>query len=183
MRVFIFTFLLAAGIASAADFRSVNWGDPAEIILVAEGTKPVSASESELVFSLLTGEKTLRVVYQFKDNKLEAAHYQFVHPSRETLTYISDYDSLQGLLVQKYGTPSASETRCDDDFYRDYPERWGMALISNKLSRSATWETPTLKIRHLIYAQPNGRISHTVEYSPVKSVEGANPFQDVYEIL
>jgi hypothetical protein len=182
MRTLILAFMIVAGALSAADFRAVNWGDSPKQILKAEEIKPTATSEDEIVFSPKIEALTVNVVYRLTDEKCTSGRYLFTHQYRETDRYISDYDALQKLLVQKYGAPTTSQIRCTDDFYRDFPARWGMALVTNKLSLESQWDTAKLHIRHAIYTQADGKVAHLVDYSPQKTPT-ENSFISIYDEL
>ncbi len=88
------------------------------------------------------------------------------------------------MLTRKYGEPISKKISCDDEFYRDHPARWGMGIVSGKLTMETNWETPDFDIRHTIYTLPQGVTAHVIEYRPPSgSNTESNEFEAVYELL
>lgn len=45
-----------------------------------------------------------------------------------------------------YGTPSYDECYWSDDFYKDKPDKWGMAVSRGEVTFDAVWNTPETDI-------------------------------------
>lgn len=166
-----------------ADFRSVSWGASSEEVLASETEKPKYQTPEEIVFATQIGDLSVTISYEFKKAKLDSARYEFVGQHRESERYVMDYHFVEQLLTQKYGAAASTEVRCQDDFYRDYPFRWGAGIVANKLSLLSKWETPTTHITHGIRVTPRGPVSHYVDYARTDELPKENPFKGFYDAL
>jgi len=173
MRNFLLTAVLAllSCALHASDFRAVSWGMSAADVKKSETVRLQEEKENELIFETHIADEPVVVRYRFAAGKLVTAEYDFVQQYRETGKYVEAFDTLQNQLEKKYGLPFSNVQRCRDNFYADYPCRWGTGIVVGKLTRDASWRHERLLISHSIRALPGGIVGHIIGYQPAQNIK------------
>jgi hypothetical protein len=181
---FLLLFLAGTTALWGASLHDANWGASASEVETIEGRNADNQSENEMIFKGKFGENEVYRCYRFNEKGLAMSRYLFPKQQRDSSVYVSQYKEIDALLARKYGPSTSQKVSCDDDFYRDYPARWGMGIVSGKLTMETKWETPDFDIRHAIYTLPQGATAHVVEYTPPSQPASAvNGFEAAYEDL
>lgn len=146
------------------DFRQAHWGMTAEEVKHSETVELQAAERSETGVDILLGtssvaEMPCAIIYEFAENKLVSANYEIlgkipgaVPTKRHTADnkYLDDYETIKGILSEKYGTPLGDETTWRNPLYRDDPSQYGFAVSLGHLSKLAVWQTPTTRVAEVI---------------------------------
>jgi hypothetical protein len=112
------------------------------------------------------------ILYQFAENQLVAASYVIagktsgrVQMKRHTNDndFLEDYETVKGVLAEKYGSPLRDETTWRNPLYRADPSHYGFAVSMGHLTKLAGWETPRTRLG-LIISGDNFEITIVVSY-------------------
>ncbi|MCK5019833.1 MAG: hypothetical protein KAS32_22430, partial [Candidatus Peribacteraceae bacterium] len=125
--VIILLLLPGAGFASEPDFRKVNWGMSFDEVKKNEAGKPDIDSKQGLIYTVTVGGLDTKLVYNFEDEKLSTATYDFKNTYKKSFYYVTDFDKIDEGLVKKYGEPKAKNTIWFKKIFKDSPESWGTA--------------------------------------------------------
>lgn len=166
---FVFLLAVAAMAASifAADFRNVSWGMTPDQVKNAEEAELTKELPERLIFATELAGLEINVSYIFKDEKLSTARYELTGKYRNSQDYNTAYNDLEKQLNKKYGEPITAQVQCKDNFYADYPHRWGTGIVVGKLRRISSWQAADSYVRHTIGAYPGGSVAHWIEYVPM----------------
>lgn len=146
--IVIIMLVLITGGVQAADFREVNWGMSKEEVIQKEG-KPIVTDGSVIVYKVSLFGSDFELVYQFHKNKLTTAIYSSIENYLSNYgQYISDYNSINNKLKQKYGVPEAEEKLYQNKAYKNTGDALNLQL--GYLRMISTWETERTNISHLL---------------------------------
>lgn len=161
-----------ASMSQTTDFRNVRWGMTKSEVIAAETETKLTSSTSET--DLLIGFVTVAgmdavLYYEFgADGLLRQAVYSFRTEHTNDNLYIEDFNRLKGLLTSKYGAPAFDKPLWKNDFFKEHPDGWGLAVSRGDVTFGATWSTPTTEITLLLYGD-NYKVSHNLYYVSSKA--------------
>jgi len=166
---FVFILAVAAMAASifAADFRNASWGMTPDQVKEVEEAELTKELPERLIFATEIAGLEMNISYIFKDEKLSSARYELTGKYRNAKDYNIAYNDMQKQLQKKYGDPITENLQCKDNFYTDYPHRWGTGIVVGKLRRTSSWQSEDVYVRHTIGAYPGGSVAHWIEYLPM----------------
>lgn len=126
------------------------------------------------------------ILYEFAENQLASAGYVITSRHTNANNYLDDYETVKGVLREKYGTPLRDETTWDNPLYRDDPSHYGFAVSIGHLSKGAFWETPTTRVGvfikgdnydiTIVVMYRSLALQNLVEAEKAKKAKAANPF-------
>ena len=87
--------------------------------------------------------------------------------------HLSDFDTLAGLLTQKYGTPNVNDVSWDNDLYRDDPSSYGMAISMGHLDIKKGWDQEGTRVGLMLSGQ-NFKVSLTLVYMDLAGMKKKN---------
>lgn len=152
------------------DFRQVHWGMTKEEVINSEKIKPIEDPENvdnHLLFITKINNKDCILFYTFNKNEiLESAGYIFdiVHTNKND--YISDYQDIKTLLIEKYKQPKFSKLNWKNDLFKYDPDKWGLAISMGDVTFQSMWETETTDILLNLYGD-NFKISLGLIYRDI----------------
>jgi hypothetical protein len=158
-------FVLKPEQESVFSFRKTNWGMSKAQVKKLETGKILNDDDVLMYEGNIAGLETY-IVYNFVDDKLVRASYIYKERHSNKSDYLSDYLSVQKILINKYGKPAEEETLWKNDLYKDDYQEWGMALAVGHLVKYCVWNVSDTEIAHLISGD-NFDINHGVEYKSV----------------
>ena len=124
-------------------FRDADFGMTKQQVKDSEKEKPKTEDDDSLLYTdRLLGFEVV-VIYMFVDNKFFLGQYIFEQEYTNENRYIEDFRKIKSALKEKYGNPDigsgASEARWSQTFYKDRPEKHGMALIRGEVEYLCLW--------------------------------------------
>jgi len=144
------------------DFRQAHWGMSKDEVKQSETVELRTADRSETTLETLVGTGSVAgmpciIFYEFAEDQLVSASYVIAGKTAAGLkrhtsdnSYLEDYETLKGILREKYGTPLNDETTWRNPLYRDSPARYGLAVSLGHLQESVAWLTPTTRLGAVI---------------------------------
>jgi hypothetical protein len=106
----------------------------------SEPEAPTLEQDGLLVYGAQIGGLQCDLVYIFATDRLVRAKYLLGGEHASALLFLRDFQTLKDLLAQKYGEPQDEGEVWNDDFYKNDPEQWGMAISKGDHSRYVTWK-------------------------------------------
>ncbi len=127
---------------SQKNIRNSNWGDKKEQVLNDEKAIIVkSDNNSELKYLSVVNTFPIHAVFHFTENKLTSLFYFFNQKHTNQNDFISDFESLNILLINKYGKPRKEKVFWNRELYKNNNDKWGFAISIGDLSYVSIWET------------------------------------------
>jgi hypothetical protein len=144
MRKIFFTlgFLLTTLIVISqqeTNFRKSTWGMNISQVKMVETSELIQEKENSLAYNSILADFEVLVGYIFAGNKLTRGKYILMEKHSNNNDYISDYNTLKGLLTKKYNEPSQDEKVWKNDLYKDDYQNWGMAISIGHLIYYSSW--------------------------------------------
>jgi hypothetical protein len=173
MKKAIITFGLIVFIAGVgfAQFRGVEWGAPKKEVKEAEGGEPIQKSDQGNTTALLYTDTVsgldVFVLYIFYENQLARSMYSFINEHTNRNDFITDFNKINDLLVEKYKEPENDEINWKNDLYKDDKEDWGTALAIGHLRFYTSWNLEEVQIEHVLGGD-NREINHIIAYEHKK---------------
>ena len=158
------TLILISLTSKAQDFRKTNWGMSQAQVKATETTPIIKETPEILAYKTTLADFDTYVIYIFAGNKLTRTKYNLIEPHSNKNDYISDYNTLKGLLEKKYGNSVEDEKIWKNDLYKDDYSDWGFAVSLGHLVYYAKWESEKADII-LMLSGENYDIETVVEYS------------------
>lgn len=155
--------VILASPAMADDFRNAAFGMSRADVRATEPGVQWREGDDVIGFSTAIAGLDAVAQYEFTNDRLYAGGYRIIEQHSNRTLYVSDYETLFGLLGEKYGKPKDDRTVWRNDLYRDDPEDYGIAVALGHLAKMATWETPTAEI-NLLLTGDNYKIDLYVYY-------------------
>lgn len=155
------------GAEFAVAFRKVPWGANRTAVVESERTPPTDESTQTISFADLIAGLPCTVLYIFVTDRLVRAKYVVTAGHVNSTKYLSDFETLQALLVKKYGPPAKNDTFWAGDLYKHDPSEWGMAVSTGDLSKYCTWDVTGATVV-LALSGDNYEVLLQVEYSSVE---------------
>lgn len=122
------------------DFRNTNWGMSMSEVQKHEDIELTKEDATTLAGKTSIAGLSTQLGYIFFKNQLAQAIYMINENHSNDTEYISDYEDLKNLLVEKYGKPSMDEIFWKNDLYEDDPENYGMAISVGHLTYMSKWD-------------------------------------------
>jgi len=178
--VFVFVFILYnSSIAENYDFKQFVWGDSQDKILEVEGS-PEEYGKLEgnpaLYYDKLLAGMDTQLAYAFNENGLYFAGYILNVKHTQGDKYISDYNTLKGALIDKYGYPKYDIESWDSDDNKEYYTK-GDALIYGHLMYITRFFTDTTQIT-LWMDSDNFQVQTSLFYQSLNSLGNKYSFLD-----
>ena len=164
--ILIFTILLitTSGLIYGQDFRKANWGMTKAQVKQTETSEILKETDELLSYkSELAGYKSL-VIYIFAGDKLTRAKYSIIEEHSNKNDYMTDYNSIKGMLEKKYGTPKDDEKVWKNDLYKEDYSQWGFAVSLGHLMYYSSWENDRTSIFFLLNGE-NYELKTVIEYT------------------
>lgn len=143
-------------------FRNNVWGDSLSFVKSKEEFNLVQAESDLLVYEGRVAGMDMLLGYIFTQNKLTTGKYILLEDHSNTNDYISDYERLKDLLIQKYGEPIEDEEYWKNDLYQDDYSQWGFAISLGHLIYYSTFENEMSEIT-LMLSGENYEINLQIE--------------------
>ncbi|HUY15204.1 MAG TPA: hypothetical protein VMX16_16480 [Terriglobia bacterium] len=157
---------------AAPDFRKAAWGMTVDEVKATETGKPDQESDIQGEHLLdydreVGGFSHTTVFYIFAQNKLARAKYIFNEEHSDDADYISDFQSVEKLLEERYGPPSSHNKiwKSDDD-QDEFSGHEGLAVATGALSFYTEWDTSASAIIEALDGD-NYSVDFQVEYDSV----------------
>lgn len=126
-----------------SDVRWFIWGVPPEDVIQYEKVVLFEQVGDTLFFvDEINSIKTL-ISYEFIDNKLWRVTYDMqkdTYPDPQEV--IDDFVRFDIMLSKRYGESTGKDLIWKDDYYKDKPNRWGLAIFNSLLEMRMVWDTP-----------------------------------------
>jgi hypothetical protein len=145
------------------DFRKTTWGMDKATVKLTEPDDPTSENDTSLIYSRQVAGMRALMGYVFVDDKLVRAKYMFRPQHPDLNVYITDHDTLEKVMVKKYGKPKKERTIWANDLYTNSPSQWGFALGEGYVTFISYWETPKSEITLTMQGKDN-KIDFWLEY-------------------
>lgn len=152
------------------DFRNANWGMSKFEIKEIENSTLKEDSDYGLIYSGSVGIHEASIFYRFTNGKLSTGAYFFDAKHTNKNKCIDDYDSINRILKNKYGTPISEETTWLNDLYKDDYSEWGFAVSLGHLKYVTVWELGETDIIHSLDGD-NYSINHSIVYFDANNQE------------
>lgn len=125
------------------DFYDLEWGMSKESVISALG-KEIEDSYGDLHYPNKEVSGLKCAVYcAFISDSLSQGLFTFQNPSpTNPQAYISEFDRLKSLLIEKYSIPKSDTVKCSNTTLLENKKHWGTALYLGTLEILTTWETP-----------------------------------------
>ncbi len=143
-------------------FRKVNWGMTKAQILKSEKTKPMKNSADLIVYKDKVLGIDSYVMYSVENNSLDGCGYIFNVKHTTPNLYIDDFYTVYNSMQAKYGEGKL-DYKWKDTTFQNYPDNYGIAILSGALELRASWETDASHIS-LILSGDNYNANLTSHY-------------------
>ncbi len=159
----------------ASDFSIAKWGDSKGSVIVKEEKSNITPFDEDdyLIYKFdIMGMKDVRLVYQFRENKLNLGVFIFKETHETADHHINDFQDVNLIVSKKYGDPMRTgPVWIQDVVPMDAPDL-ADALIKDKVYFQSVWQTPRTIIEHQLTMR-NGEIIHQLVYKPTNDVLGS----------
>ena len=129
-------------------FDGYKWGSPREDIAANEIT-----SDMREHFDYINGDTAIYIyddsvagynadiTYRFdKFGKLNSGEYRLREKHNDKIEYYNDFCDLVELYTEKYGQPYYEKEDWENDWYKDEPSKWGLAISAGHLDITKEWK-------------------------------------------
>jgi|TARA_B100001971_G_scaffold183189_1_gene180991 hypothetical protein len=147
------------------DFRKTKWGDSVEKVKSSETATIVPEINDPNILGFAGSVAGLEglIGYYFVNGKLWKGAYIFSETHSNTNMFITDYNSIKDILIEKYGEPIKDNVNWLNDLYADDTSEYGFAVSLGHLNFYCSWEIGDTKIQ-MVLSGENYDISHRLEY-------------------
>lgn len=121
-------------------FRGVPWGATRAEVLEREGAEAAHDGGDFLMFESRLATIAVRVFYSFIDNRLARGKYVVAESYANDQSFVHAFESLRGLLIEKYGKADSDDMYWLDDGFKDSPLQLGMAAAVGQYRRFLHWQ-------------------------------------------
>lgn len=141
---------LEFGPADFGNIRGFVWGvNPKDVRRFEQATffDEVEQEDGHLAFFYLDrvlGGRTL-LNYRFYKDQLWQARFDFKKSFERPRHAIDDFMKVQSEIEKKYG-PAQLDMTWVNETHKDYPDDWGIAVLTEDLKIKALWEAPDTNI-------------------------------------
>jgi len=123
------------------DFGRARWGMNKELVISAEGSKPLLKKGDMLKYKGIYQGMGAELTYTFSNNRLVKGRYKLIGNSADEMAYIRNYLRIKELLSLRFGEPQIDEKLWANSSYKDNPESYGFAVYIGHLSYRSKWST------------------------------------------
>jgi len=178
MKVLILPILLFLTTASfSADFRNTTWGMTKEQVKKTENIEIVKEDNDIISYIETVVNYPALVVYKFYDDKLIWGSYSFKQVNNNDDEYLEDFINFQNAITSKYGDGKKLDRwNNSDSKYKNDPAG---AIRAGDLIMWRTWETPTTKIKLIMYGYNNQFNIDSYYFSKKYKDKVQKPVQDI----
>ena len=159
-------FFEAAGVEvphnNSPDVFGLRWGDSIDAVKSLKGYPSSNDSDALTYKTSISGLDALALL-NFVNGRLSSATYIFTTKHTGENLYISDFDSVETALQQKYGEASQHGVYWRNNLYKDDHAHWGLAIAAGHMYMDSSWETNDTEISHRIVGD-NFDVTHGVRY-------------------
>jgi len=161
---FILLFSVPANAQTATgDVRNFVWGvSKADVrqfekdAMFFEELNDEEQGEALFYLGYVSDIRTL-ITYAFNEGRLWRVEQQFQFKSPDPQAALDQMFAFQKEIEAINGPPAKSDFIWNNEEYKDYPNRWGLAVLRGHLTIRLTWKTPrsditlSLKAREFEY--------------------------------
>ena len=155
------------------DFRNTNWGDSPETVIARETAESYNNGtlilpDNYLVYKSKINSLDTNITYYFDSSqRLYRAEYGITEDhGYSAQLYISNYESLKNLLIEKYGVPYEDEVLILNHL-AEYTDD-ATALNMGYTAYVTKWKTDTTEIMLAMMCGSGGTISLAIFYSSIE---------------
>lgn len=155
-------------------FRDIDWNTSLDGVLDAlitddmiEGIHYDIGDDNTLIITGLNVSNYSAYTYiNFDDDlrKFDCATYALTEEHTNLTDYYDDFCNLVELYTEKYGEPAEGGELWKDDYYKDKPEKWGMAIATGELVATYRWIALDESMVTIIISGDNYDISTCIFY-------------------
>ena len=166
------------------DFRKTKWGNSVEKVKSSEAPTILLGDGNTLITRGSVAGLECTIGYCFVNGKLWRGVYAFSETHSNKNMFITDYNSIKDILIEKYGEPeglamidSALKRFPENsnlkyleggmvwlnDLYADDKSQYGLAVSIGHLTYYCEWEIGDTKI-HMVLSGDNYNINHILVY-------------------
>jgi hypothetical protein len=163
---FVFMLIPFLGFAQDKDeftVRGSSWGDSKSEVVEEEGEPDKRLTDDPEAFLYtdrkISGISTI-VQFEFNEGSLYAVSYRMTESYRNKANHRRDFNSLENLLGEKYGSPDKRIQKRDDNEYTDFETE----LVLGDVYYSTVWEEGDTEISHTMYVE-NKTLNHRIIYA------------------
>lgn len=149
-----------------SDFQNSNWGDSIEAVKFDNRDLDILQDGDTLWTTASVAGKDADIFFAFENNQLVQGVVSFSEKHSNDFSYISDFETIKELLVEKYGEPVEDDEAWLNDLFKDDPMDYGLAVAAGHLIYRVIWETSDTQIT-LLLTGDNYDIMHFISYSPL----------------
>ena len=92
-----------------------------------------------------------RLCYIFNNNgELYSVLYSLEEDYTDYNLYLDDYENIREVLIEKFGAPYKEAEEWTNDYYKDNPADYGLAISCGHLTKAATWDVEETDIAIMI---------------------------------
>ena len=154
-----------------SQFRGYDWGTDRQTIIDGEGTPELNDDES-IGYEGEVGGRDCYIIFNLIDDKLQMGVLVFTKEHTTDVSYITDFEVLDEILKERYGSPTSNRSRrvIDRDIASNEYINEGMKLSTGAIGYQTDWELENLKLTHLLSGN-DYEISHYLYYSSLNYAE------------
>lgn len=175
--------------ADFGDVRGFVWGvSPADVKKYETVALFDKVDDALFFIDDLHGIKTL-ISYEFRNDRLWRVTFDMQkddYPVPQKI--LEDYMTFQAEITNKVGAPTDEKMIWSRNYYKDKPNRWGLAVYNGDLTLETIWWSNTTKIEQRLGAKDydyNFKIIYTSRKAMKDAIEHTNKNnqQDMIELL
>jgi hypothetical protein len=148
---------------SASGFRKTTWGMDRADVIASEDKEDYEEGENFIAFSGNIAGLPCTIIYVFVRDSLVRGKLAFTVEHANKNVFLTDFETLKGMLTKKYGSPDGDETIWNADTYEDDPSEWGMAVSCGDLVKLASWDLGETQISAMLSGD-NFQIELSIHY-------------------
>ena len=153
--------------ATTVSFRKATWGMTIAEVKAIEESTPSEESTTSLTYKDRVGGLEASVVYSFAQDCLVSGGYVFEVKHTNNNDFIQDYERIEAVLAEKYGSPMDEKVYWKQTLYKSDREKWGFAISLGHLMYYSIRQTQDTKLMHSLQGE-NYQITHIVGYESIK---------------
>lgn len=170
-------FCVFAESSEPVSFRyNLTFDSTLDDIIAAEGAEPTFSFGGYVLYQdVKTAGKTSQVLYVMDGDVIGMCSIFIQEKHSEPQTYTFDYNAIDEILIEKYGTPdSPKDVKWFDDLYMNEPHKLGFAVSCGDALVTTRWDLDGLGITHALQGD-NYEITHIITYTPASLEEYNSP--------
>ena len=112
-------------------FRNTQWGMSKIQVIAAEEKEPYEDRSNYLVYREKIAERDCRLYYYFAQDSLVRTIYRFTSLYSNLNDYLTDFDEIKSILIDKYETPIDQEEYWDNKISKSLSSEHLGALVAS----------------------------------------------------